>query len=169
TSRSSMAARLVRSRALRGLADVMRTGSKEAEEEETFPWTAEAKNSVSPPSCTLALLKSSSNSFESLGGIRGQYAATSSDTDDDSSSVQSSSADSMADVVVAGLQGNERDDSEADSDGGSQHEEDSLDDDESRSVDSDSTGSLADFIAPDWEMESGNEGEAAEDDDYENE
>ena len=92
-----------------------------------------------------------------------------SDTDDDSSSLQSSSTDSMSDVVVAGLQGSERDDSEADSDGGSQHEEDSLDDDESRSVDSDSTGSLADFIAPDWEMESGNEGEAAEDDDYENE
>ncbi|KAM3520392.1 hypothetical protein MY4038_009443 [Beauveria bassiana] len=58
---------------------------------------------------------------------------------------------------------------EADGDGGSQQEEDSLDDDESRSVDSDSTGSLADFIAPDWEMESGDEGEAAEDDDYENE
>ncbi|KAM3518106.1 hypothetical protein MY4038_010179 [Beauveria bassiana] len=92
-----------------------------------------------------------------------------SDTDDDSSSLQSSSTDSMSDVVVAGLQGSERDDSEADSDGGSQYEEDSLDDDESRSVDSDSTGSLADFIAPDWEMESGNEGEAAEDDDYENE
>ncbi|KAM3517732.1 hypothetical protein MY4038_010258 [Beauveria bassiana] len=31
------------------------------------------------------------------------------------------------------------------------------------------TGSLADFIAPDWEIESGDEGKAAEDDDYENE
>lgn len=87
--------------------------------------------------------------------------------DDDSSSVHSSSTETMADVVVSAFGGDESD-SEVDSDGGSQDGEgDVLDGNESRSVDSDSTGSLADFIAPDWEMADGEGFLAIEDDDYE--
>ncbi|KAM3547447.1 hypothetical protein ARSEF4850_010024, partial [Beauveria asiatica] len=73
-------------------------------------------------------------------------AALGSGTDDDSSSVQSSSTESMAEAVVPGPEGNSRYDSETEGEGGSQHEEDSLDDDETRSADSDSAGSLADFV-----------------------
>ncbi|KAM3552093.1 hypothetical protein ARSEF4850_007560, partial [Beauveria asiatica] len=75
----------------------------------------------------------------------------------------------MADAVVPGPEGNNRYGSETEGEGGSQHEEDSLDDDETRSADSDSAGSLADFVAPDWEILGGEEDEAVGDDDYEDE
>ncbi|KAM3552090.1 hypothetical protein ARSEF4850_007557, partial [Beauveria asiatica] len=96
-------------------------------------------------------------------------AALGSGPDDDSSSVQSSSTENMADAVVPGPEGNNRYGSETEGEGGSQHEEDSLDDDETRSADSDSAGSLADFVAPDWEILGGEEDEAVGDDDYEDE
>ncbi|KAJ2981965.1 hypothetical protein NQ176_g1690 [Zarea fungicola] len=86
--------------------------------------------------------------------------------DDDSSSVYSSSTESMVDVIVPCLEGDERDDGGTDTDG-SLDEGVSLDDDESRSADSDSTGSLADFIAPDWEMGDDEDDETVADDDYE--
>ncbi|KAJ2977700.1 hypothetical protein NQ176_g4230 [Zarea fungicola] len=101
-------------------------------------------------------------------GVFPEAAVVSGDTvDDDSSSVHSSSTESMVDVVVPCLGGDERDDGGTDADGSLDEEGDSLNDDESRSAESDSTGSLADFIAPDWEMGDGEDDETAADDDYE--
>jgi hypothetical protein len=104
-----------------------------------------------------------------------EYNSSSSLTvDNDSSSVDSSSTESMTDLVAPGPEGQDRDDdetSEAEDDNVYLDEEgegDSLDDGESRSVESGSTGSLADFIAPDWVLEDSEGCEAVDEDgDYE--